>query len=416
MNGDGLAYSAATVGYDSPVVVDASLAVRPGEVVGLIGPNGSGKTTLVRAVTRSATVFAGDISVGGVSARSMSRRELARAVGVCPQESSAEFAFSARRYVEMGRHAHVSRFGDVGRADVAAVERAMDMTDTSRLSDERVDTLSGGDVQRLTLAQALAAEPRVLLLDEPTSHLDLNHRLQVLDVVGRCAADGAAALVVFHDLDLAARYADRIAVTAEGGLSVAGSPEDVLTAQTVADVFGVRAVIGTDPVTGAVTVVPVVREGSSATPVGVSAVVVSGSGSGAGVMRRLVLAGFDVATGALAAGDTDRDVAVALDVPVVGLAPFGEMSEADETTVRDVACRADVAVVCSTPVAAANLGNLRAVADAGRPTVLVGEMTEEHDFTGGEALALWGRLLSGGAIVCEDATQVTARVREAVGR
>ena len=219
-----LSYEAATVGYDEPVVSDASLVVRPGEIVGLIGPNGAGKTTLVRAATGGARLFAGGVSVDGRPVGAYSRLELARVLAVLPQTVPATFSFSALQYVEMGRHAHVSRFGDLTAHDRQVVSNALELTDTAHLADKPVDTLSGGDLQRLTLAQALAQEPAVLLLDEPTSHLDLNHRLQVLDVVRSLADGGLAVLAVFHDLDMAARYADRLAVVVDGALAPAAPP------------------------------------------------------------------------------------------------------------------------------------------------------------------------------------------------
>lgn len=254
-----LSYEAASIGYDAPVVSDVTLDVRGGEVVGLIGPNGAGKTTLIRSVTGGAKLFGGSVRIGDTPVSTVSRRDLAREVAVLPQAAPATFAFTARQFVEMGRHAHVSRFGDLSTADHAAVVRAMELTDTASLSRKAVDELSGGDLQRLTLAQALAQEPRVLLLDEPTSHLDLNHRLQVLDVVRSLADEGLAVLAVFHDLDMAARYSDRLAVVAEGRLRECGTPEQVLTAKMLREVFGVTAVIGPDPVIGTLAVSGVMR-------------------------------------------------------------------------------------------------------------------------------------------------------------
>ncbi len=411
-----LRYDRATVGYVSPVVTGARLEVLPGEMVGLIGPNGSGKTTLVRAVTGGARVLEGEVRVDGRPAASYSRTQLARLVGVLPQTVPATFAFPAHQFVEMGRHAHVSRFGGLSADDRRAVADAMEMTDTAHLADELVDTLSGGDLQRLTLAQALAQEPSVLLLDEPTSHLDLNHRLQVLDVVRGLADEGMAVLAVFHDLDMAARYSDRLAVVHGGALLPADTPQNVLTAATLAEVFGVRAVIGTDPVTGTVQVLPVVRAHGRAPARGVSVLVVSGSGSGAAVMRRLVLAGYKVEAGALAKGDTDADVAAALEIPMWLLPPYGSMTAEDEGAVRLAAGRADVVVIAATPFGPANVGNLRAVAGAAARVVLVGVPRLEDDFTEGEAGELWTALKDGGARVCADPREVVHHVEEVSGQ
>jgi iron complex transport system ATP-binding protein len=411
-----LRYDDASVGYDSPVVRGATLEVHSGEIVGLIGPNGAGKTTLVRSVTGAARVLAGQVRIADRDVGSYRHIELARLVGVLPQTVPVAFSFAGRQFVEMGRHAHVSRFGGLGPADRAAVEWALELTDTEALADVPVDTLSGGDLQRLTLAQALAQEPAVLLLDEPTSHLDLNHRLQVLDVVRGLADEGMAVLAVFHDLDMAARYADRLAVVAGGELRAADAPENVLTSATLDDVFGVRAVIGTDPVTGAVQVLPVVRTAERAPARGMRVLVVSGCGAGAGVLRRLVLAGFDVEAGALARGDTDEQVATALDVPFVPLPPYGAMRAEDESGVRDAARQADAVVVCAAPFGPANLGNLRAVARCASRAVLVGELTSEDDFTHGEARRLWSALQRDGALRCDDVRSVSACVEEVAGR
>jgi iron complex transport system ATP-binding protein len=410
-----LRYERAAVGYDAPVVRDATLEVRPGEMVGLIGPNGAGKSTLVRAVTGGARVFLGAIRVADRPVGGYSHTELARLVAVLPQTAPTAFAFTARQFVEMGRHAHVSRFGDMGAHDHVAVDRAMALTDTGSLADRRVDELSGGDLQRLTLAQALAQEPSVLLLDEPTSHLDLNHRLQVLDVVRSLADEGLAVLAVFHDLDMAARYSDRLAVVADGTLGQQGSPADVLTQETLRRVFGVAAVIGTDPVTGAVQVLPVVRAQEGAASRGSRVLVISGSGTGAALMRRLVLEGFEVSAGALSLDDTDGAVASALGADFREVAPFAAMSADDEAAVGDLARRADAVVVVASPYGPHNLGDLRAVNAAAGRAVLVGGMGAELDFARGDALAAWHALEAGGARACADPRDVVRCVEEVLG-
>ena len=246
-----------------------------------------------------------------------------------------------------------------------------------------MDTLSGGDLQRLTLAQTLAQQPRVLLLDEPTSHLDLNHRLQVLDLVRRLADEGLAVLAVFHDLDMAARYSDTLAAVHDGGVGPCGSPREVLTGSLLGDVFGVSAVIGTDAVTGAVS---------------------------------LVLEGYEVTAAALNAGDTDHEVAVALGLRFVPLPPFAPVDIHGEAEAAALAAVADVVVVAGTPFGAANLGYLRSAVGSGAPVVLTGSVGPERDFTGGDAARIWDAAVEAGARTAETEDEVLEAISEVSGR
>ncbi|MBF4508896.1 MAG: ABC transporter ATP-binding protein [Aeromicrobium sp.] len=411
-----LVFDAVTVGYGDRVVVrEATLPVTPGQFVGLVGPNGAGKSTLLRAVTGGADVVAGDITFDGASAVGMSERERARIVGVVPQSQVASFAFTARAFVEMGRNPHLGRLAPLGPADHAVVDDVMARTDTAHLADERVDELSGGDLQRLTLAQALAQQPRVLLLDEPTSHLDLNHALQVLDLVRSLADDGMAVLGVFHDLGIAARYADRIAIVADGRLRPPAPPTEALDATTIAEVFGVRAVVHTDPVTGTVAVTPVVRGADLAPAPGATVGLVCGSGAGASLMRRLAIAGHGLFAGALNRGDVDHAVAEAVGAGRVDLPPFGEIGPDDARRVRDGYAAAACVVVCETPFGRPNLPNLEAAVASARPLVLVGEMGEDRDFTGGRARGLWDAALAAGAVRVATETDALAAVERITG-
>jgi len=395
-----LVFDRASVGYGSRIVVaEASFVVRGGEFLGVVGPNGAGKSTLVRAVTGGADVLAGDITCDGLSVVGLDERERARRIGVVPQALAAPFGFTARAFVEMGRHAYLPRLGSPGPEDRAVVDEVMERTDTARLATQRTDELSGGDLQRLVLAQALAQQPRVLLLDEPTSHLDLNHTLQVLELVRALADEGMAVVGVFHDLGLAARYADRIAIVAEGHMSAPSAPHEALTGETIAGVFGVRSVVRTDPVTGTLAVTPLVRDedlavGLTRAPIGL----VCGSGAGAALMRRLMRAGHPVEAGALNLGDVDQAVAAALGAQREDLPAFGDVGAHTETRVLAAYARCAAVVVCSTPFGRPNLPNLRAALGSGVPVVLVGRMDESRDFTGGAALALWTAAVSSGAV------------------
>lgn len=408
----GLEFAGAAIGYGGPPVIsDVDLRVARGEFVGLIGPNGAGKSTLLKCITGAARLSAGSVSVTGIELSALDVVARARVVAVVPQALPSLFAFTAREFVSMGRHPHLARLERASEHDDAVVEHAMETTDTLKLAGERVDTLSGGDLQRLTLAQALAQEPEVLLLDEPTSHLDLNHRLQVLDLVRELADGGLAVLGVFHDLDLAARYSDRIAVVHDGGVGPCGPPHQVLTSTLLREVFAVRAVVGTDAVTGAVAVTPVLREQSTPEGSRGTVFVVGGSGAAAPLMRRLALAGFSVTSGALNVGDIDGAVADALGLTFVEIPAFAGTDAAAEAAVGELAAAADIRVVAPVPFGHSNLGNLRAVVKADGPTVFVGGFDATRDFADGEALQLAASALASGATVAVDIDDALAYVR-----
>jgi iron complex transport system ATP-binding protein len=309
----------------------------------------------------------------------------------------------------MGRHPHLPRFGRPGPSDREAVEWAMRLTDTSRLADTPIDALSGGDLQRLAFAQALATRPRLLLLDEATAHLDLNHRLQILDLTRDLADEGLAVLAVFHDLDLAARYADRIAIVTAGEVREPVPPQDAITAARLHEVFGVRAVVGTDQVTGSVTVTPVLREGAVKPDRDAHVHVVGGAGSAAPLMRRLVLAGFRVTAGALNAGDADALLADALGIEYALIPPFEPMNAEAAVRVAQLAEEADAVVVCPVPFGHGNIDNLLIGVHARKPTVLIGDIVG-RDYAGGAASSYWVEAINDGAVIVSDSAEAEAAV------
>lgn len=393
-----IAFSGVSLGYGRRVVLDGvTLEADSGELVGVIGPNGAGKSTLLRAIFGESDILGGDVRILGEPLAKMSYRDRARIVGVLPQLPVVSLSFTAEEFVALGRNPNLGVMQRLSAHDEAVIAGVMDRTDTARLAEERVDTLSGGDIQRLTLAQALAQEPSILLLDEPVSQLDLNHALQVLDLVRGLADGGMAVLAIFHDLDLAARYCDRLAVVHDGGLHATGTPAEVLTPALVKDVFGVRAVVVPDALTGSVTVVPVAREMNDLSSRGHRIFVVGGSGAAAPLMRQLVLAGYEVVAAPLNQGDFDQAVAEALGVEHVLLEPFGDITPEVEAKAREMAARSDAVLVAEVPFGDGNLGNLRAAIETKAPVVFVNGFDSSRDYCGGAAIALAGAAMRSGA-------------------
>ena len=236
-DGGRAAIEARSVGYlvgTARLLADVSLAVRPGELVALVGPNGAGKSTLLKLLAGDLTPSEGTILLDGRPLSSYRAAALAQRRAVMPQQTILQFAFTAREVVEMGRSPRTDADPDTDRA---IVEESLARTDTTGLAGRTYPTLSGGEQQRVTLARVLAQKTPLLLLDEPTTSLDLRHQELVLITARSAAADGAAVLAVLHDLNLAAAYADRIALLRGGRLAACDSPWAVLTEALLSEVF-----------------------------------------------------------------------------------------------------------------------------------------------------------------------------------
>lgn len=226
---------------ERPVVRDVSFQVNSGEWVGLVGPNGSGKSTLLRLLAGLLRPQAGEVRVDGKDLHALGAREAARVVALMPQSSKAEGSFPVWEVVAMGRYAHLSRFRSEGPADRQAVAAALESTETAELADRLLQDLSGGEQQRVLLARALAQEAALLLLDEPTANLDVAHQLRVFTLIRRLVDKGATTVSAVHDLNLAARFCDRLLVMHAGRVAADGPPGEVLTPELLAEVFDIHA-------------------------------------------------------------------------------------------------------------------------------------------------------------------------------
>lgn len=247
-----------TAGYgERTVLADLNLTVRAGEILGMIGPNGAGKSTLIRAVTRVIPARAGTILLGGRPASAMRPAELARYAAVVPQTFSGGEDFTGLQMVLLGRTPHLRLLQSEGPRDVAVALRALALTAATHLADRRVGEMSGGERQRVIFARALAQEPRLLLLDEPTAHLDITHQAAIFALVAaRCREDGLAVLAVVHDLTLAAQFCDRLALLTDGRIVAEGTPEAVLRAEVLEAAYGGAVSVFAHPQTGRPVVAP----------------------------------------------------------------------------------------------------------------------------------------------------------------
>jgi iron complex transport system ATP-binding protein len=241
-----------TAGYASkPVLRQITLHLQPGEVLGIVGPNGVGKSTLVKVASGVLPPFQGRVWVDGSELSHLPPPERARLIAVVPQATQLPAAFQALDIVMLGRTPYLGWLGREGESDYRIVAEVMEKTGTAQLAGRRVGELSGGEQQKLLIARALAQTPSVLLLDEPTAHLDLKHQDEILGLVRSLALNqGLSVMLTLHDLNLVARFADRVALLSNGTIHRIGKPSEVLTPQDLAAVYGLEIHVIPHPIRG----------------------------------------------------------------------------------------------------------------------------------------------------------------------
>ena len=404
---------------DLPVLEQFSLEVKAGIFTGIVGPNGSGKSTLIRALSRALKPVVGAVFLDHHDLYAgRSARDSARTIAVVPQDTSVSLDFSVRDVVRMGRAPHLPRrpFAAETAGDERIVTDALDAAGVTALADRAVTTLSGGERQRVLFARALAQQPAILLLDEPTASLDLRHQAETLCLARDLAhTEGKAVLAVLHDVNLAAAYCDRLVLLSDGRVAASGTPAEVLTAEHLGAVYGARVWVRPNPVTGRPLVLSLPGLPDEGTAQERPAIhVVCGGGTGAALLLALHRLGFPLTAGGLNTGDTDADAARMLGVPFAEEAAFSALSPAVLAEAAHLAHTADVVVLTEVPFGQANLANLDAALAlqlTGKPVLCLQNPLSEfaaRDFAGGAAQITWSALLAAGATVLPNTDAVVS--------
>ena len=361
--------------YDgNPALKNVSFSVEKGAFMGVVGPNGSGKSTLLKIMDGVLRADAGEALLNNTPIGRYSRKELAREIAFVPQSYTLEFNFTVREVVEMGRYA---RKGHAGHRQ--SVDDLLDDLEISSLKERYFPELSGGERQMVVLAQALAQEPELLLLDEPASHLDVSYQLMLFDMLQKLSSEGLTIICVLHDLNLALLYFERLLMLSEGELAALGGTESVLSPEMIESVYGVRAYLHRHAGRTFLTFSP-----RTAGRRKERIHLICGGGSGSYLMRRLVDRGYNVSAGVVNAMDTDEVAGRELGLPLAAEAPFTAITdEAHEENVRLIR-EADLVIMTDVPVGSGNFRNITAV----RQAIELGKRVwgidglENRDFTG----------------------------------
>jgi iron complex transport system ATP-binding protein len=389
--------------YDSAKILEnICFSVTTGTFLGILGPNGSGKTTLLKSISRVLKPRKGAILLDDKEIYNMKSSDVAKNMAVVPQDSNISFSFKAFDIVLMGRAPHLARLASESPKDVAIAKQAMEYTGTSHLADRLITELSGGERQRVIIARALTQEPKVLLLDEPTSHLDISNQLEIMDLLKQLCVDKKLLIVgVFHDFNLAARYCDSVIMIKAGKIVAAGKVSETMTSENIKNVFGIDVIVNKHPVTDLPFVIPISKPKAQSQKT-LSVHMICGAGTGSTLMKILTDSGYNMTAGVLNVLDTDFATAQYLKIPVTTEAPFSPVTEKAQKANLAMISRASIVVVASVPFGLGNLQNLEAAKEAlkrGVATYVLNEVPIEiRDFTGGKAKALFSEMNNLGAV------------------
>ncbi|AGB15970.1 ABC-type cobalamin/Fe3+-siderophore transport system, ATPase component [Halovivax ruber XH-70] len=363
---------------ETPVLESLSVTIQEGKFVGLVGPNGAGKSTLLRSISGALSPDAGQISIDGTAISTLGSRAQSRLVSVVAQDTAPAFSFTVRHFVEMGRTPYRSKFSPPDERDRQRVDDALERTNTTQFADRSIDELSGGERQRVVVARALAQNTPVILLDEPTASLDINHQVELLSIVADLTAGGKTVVAAIHDLDLAARFCDELCLLADGSIVDRGSPAQVIETTAVERAFETPNVVTRNPVTGTPSVTAIERpDEPSSLP---DRIHVLGTGPRtARLLTILSTTDAELSLGPVPPGDISAVTASDLDVPVQQAPAFSTLDAQHRHTLRSSLEAADAAVIveetAAIPIEAVS-GQLRAL-----PTAAVIEEDQSESTT-----------------------------------
>ena len=372
------------------VLKDIDFHLEKNDFVGIIGPNGSGKSTLLKNISRILDPNEGVIYLDQKLLNEYSSKELAKKMAVVPQNTNVDFNFTVYDIIMMGRNPYQGKWGKINEKDSEIVNEVMEVTDTKYLEDKKINQLSGGERQRVIIARSLAQKPDLLLLDEPTSSLDINYQGEIFDLISELNEKlSLTIIVVSHDLNLASQYCDDLILLSKGKIYAVGSPEEVLTEKNIREVYNTEVIIKRNNITDRpyVTLIPRNYKVKD-THKGERIHIVAGGGSGSELFKRLNKEGYtNISCGVLNQGDRDWETARKLNYKIVEIPPFDYVGEISSGKNKKEMEKAEIIIITNTPFGHGNLGNLKAVSEMGDKEIIVEAKKDfsKRDYTDGKA-------------------------------
>lgn len=382
-----------TVSYGEKIILNKlNMKIHQGEFVGILGPNGTGKSTLIKAITQLIDIQSGEIYIQNINNNNLTQKDRAKLISVVPQEFSIEFDFTNFDIVMMGRNPHMGKKSKKENNDYEIVKEAMILTNTWNYKDRDFNELSGGERQRVIVARAIAQQTDIILLDEPTSHLDIHHQLEVMELIQLLKdKKNITVMAVLHDINMAARFSDRLMLLSDGNVVAQGTPEEVIKEENLSKIYHMEMIVRENKILRKKEIIPLrVIKDNEASHVG-KVHVISGGGSGEEILERLNSKGFTVSAGVLNQGDSDWEICQILKIPCADALPFSSISYENQMDNLKLIEKCDYILVTDVPFGTGNLGNIEVLQNVYKP-IFVLRNDEEFDYTQGKASQVFNSL------------------------
>ena len=398
-------------GYgDNLVLRDISFSIESGSFVSILGPNGSGKSTLLKTINQIYKASKGEILLYDKNILTYKKKEIAKKIALVAQSTYIDYDFTVEDIVMMGRHPYKSRFENEDESDYEIVRESLKFTNTLDLKDRLINQISGGERQRAFIAKALAQKPLILLLDEPTSNLDINHQMDILNLLKKLNKEnGLTVILVIHDINLASRYSDKIILLNEGKVLADGSPEEVITLENMEDVYDMKVAIEKNKYTDTIHLTPIEIKEKNKNLEDNRVHIICGGGSGQEIINKLYAEGFELSLGVLNVGDSDWEHGRNLNITMVEEVPFSAISHEAHEKNMEIMDKSNIIVISDVPIGTGNLKNLLAAKDAlekGKNVYYLASSTLEYDYTNGEAKGLIEEMRGLGMVSIESIDEI----------
>jgi iron complex transport system ATP-binding protein len=395
------------------VLSELNFEVEQGIFISILGPNGSGKSTLINLISKVLRGYKGNVEISGKDIEKMRSREIAKLVAVVPQYSNPGFDFTVEEMVLMGRFPYISRFRREKKEDFEVAEKIMEKTKILGFAKKKFNELSGGEKQRVIIAQALSQNTPVILLDEPTSHLDINFQIEIMDLFYELnQKENKTVIGVFHDINLAANYSREIILLKQGRIWLHDDVGSTITKENIKSVFNSEVYVGKNPVTGKLYVSPIFSPGFAKEEDyrHLRVHVIGGGGAASPVMNMLYSRGYVVSCGVINNFDTDIDTAEMFGISYISEAPFSPISLYSQHKNLEFIKASDVVILPEIAFGHGNFSNLVSVKEAmelGKKVIVVDRGNlRERDYTDGKAAKLYKKILDKGAVVVQNIQQI----------